>query len=255
MKLKNYSIAIVSVALLFSAASLAQTAPIAIGMDYGLSIIQTSQLSLAVQEVETAGAIVPKNIRGRVEFALNPYTLVRVAGGYGSTEEKQESEATFSNGLKSSGEATFNSSGFLGEGALIYQVPIDDKSVFAVRFGLGAGYYSYNFKQKGFQEQVFGGQVAREEYEEPEVKIAGFAQSFIIGLMIGGNAKVSATVEVAKLGLSFMKMTQDIEETLIDPNTNQETKRKAGERKADFNASNGLEDLAITVGLNLNLGQ
>lgn len=255
MKLKNYSIAIVSVALLLSAASLAQTAPIAVGVDYGLSIIQTSQLSLAVQQVGTVGAIVPKNIRGRVEFALNPYTLVRVAGGYGSTEEKQESEATFSSGLNSSAEAEFSSSGFLGEGALIYQVPIDDKSVFAVRFGLGAGYYSYNFKQKGFQEQVFGGQVAREEYEEPEVKISGFAQSFIIGLMIGGNAKVSATVEVAKLGLSFMKTTQDIEETLIDPNTGDETKRKVGERKADFNASNGLEDLAISVGLNLNLGQ
>jgi len=240
------SLLALGLSFLLMAPCFSQNSKLALGLDYGSGVIQPANL----YPIYTSGLLtafesqaVPKQLRGRLELTLNPLLLVRLSAGYGSTTEKQKSNSTSSigaiiNELEIKGKTT----GIPVESMIFLQTPIDKKEVFSVRLGLALGYYSYKTKITGFIDDAVTGE--RYDIDVPDIKISGFAQSFMIGASIQLSRKVSTFFEFSKLGFSFLKLKQDL------LNENDE---KVGEREEDYNAAPGLDDLGMAIGVSLGL--
>lgn len=230
---------------LLMSACFSQNSKLALGLDYGSGVIQPSNTYpffapgiLTTLESQT----VPKHLRGRLEFTLNPVILLKLSAGYGSTTEMQKWGYlyAFTNTIQIDVET--KTTGIPVEGAILFQTPIDKKEILNVRMGLVLGYYSYKTKITGFVDDGVTGE--RRDIDEPDITISGFAQSFMFGAGIQLSRKVSAFFEFSKLGFSFLKLKQNF----LDENN-----QKTGEREEDYNAAQGLDDLGMAIGVSLGL--
>jgi len=233
--------------LIFWGSAVGQESKIFVGLDYGSSVIQPSASvviytsGLRRQTIDGTG--VPKQVRGMVGFSFHSSILLRVAAGYASTQYKDRIQ--FSNTLL---ELEHELPGYSAEVAIIFHAPIDDQEKFNLLFGLGGGFYSYTLKSKyGSESLLPSGTITR----IPDDKFSGFAQTFIFGFSIRFTERLGITFELAKLklGLSMIKEKQDIlsiESQGIEP-------QKIGESEKNYNAAPGLEDLAMTLGVNFHL--
>lgn len=246
MQYLNRSLIVSGLILLLMVPCFSQNSKIWLGLDYGSGVIQPIDIfpiiipGIAdILEIQT----VPKHIRGRLEFMPNPMILLRFSGGYGSTTDEQKFETAF-NGTTYKFVKEVKTTGIPIEGTIFLQTPIENKEVFKVRLGLVLGYYSYKTKFTGFIERFAGGTGERSDIDEPDIKISGFAQSFMVGGSIQLSRKMSVFFEFSKLGFSFLKLKQDF---LNEDN------QKVGGREKDYNAAPGLDDLGMSIGVSLAL--
>jgi hypothetical protein len=246
MQYLNRFLIVLGLIFLLMVPCFSQSSKISLGLDYGSGVIQP----MNVRPIITTGfadilaiQTVPKHIRGRLEFMLNPMILLRFSGGYGSTTDEQKFEAA-SDGFANKFETEVKTTGIPIEGTIFLQTPVEKEEVFKVRLGLVLGYYSYKTRLTGFIESLEGGTGVRRDIDEPDIKISGFAQSFMVGGSIQLSRKISVFFEFSKLGFSFLKLKQDF---LNEDN------QKIGEREEDYNAAPGLDDLGMTIGVSLAL--
>lgn len=219
-----------------------------LGIDYGSAIIQLDPLSLLIISGDGDGpsinSIVPKNIRARFEYPFSKYVHLRITTGYGTTSSKYERNTQFDS-FSSRTEFKLSTSGFPLEGGIHFQAWKCKDSIILIRGGIVLGYYSYNNKVEGFDQ--FNGQ--RDEFTEPDVKISGVAQSFVVGCGIAVSENVTVIFELAKIGWSMIKIKQDIEIENTDG-----SREKIGEWKQDWNALTGTNDLSVVLGISFALG-
>jgi hypothetical protein len=159
------------------------------------------------------------------------------------------------NNLKLKDTATFSATGFPTEIALIFKTPFDARANLFFHFGVGFGYYVYNYQAEGKFQQLNSkteAKIVEEEYVNPQVTLAGGAQFFIMGLEMNINPRVSASLEVSKIGWSLMNLTQDILQQDVEAGeiTNE---KKYGFSRQDYSVKNGFEDIAVSLGLNWSL--
>lgn len=257
MKTKRLFVGAMGLLLGFAAATCAQTSKLAIGLDYGASIIQKGSLSIgdpvSSNNVVYSDFMVPRHVRAHLEYGPASRLVVRLAAGYGFMRD----QANFTRNVAGNGisgrlhrETKFSVAGFPVEASLIWRLPLDNGKRFSVHGGLGGGFYSYKFKVKQFYEIIDSSNPAaneRGEFEAPDLKLSGFAQFFLAGFALTLNKKLHATFEISKMGLSLLKW-------------NSEHEQSAGEvakvtSKRDYNAGRGFDDVAMTIGLGLKLGK
>jgi hypothetical protein len=258
MKIKWFLAEAISAWLALSMPALAQNSKIAVGLDYGTSLIQQGTLLLFDQDagvitIASSQELIPKNLRGRVEIGLGSVFLLRLSMGYGYTRDKLEYTEATTNASRYRLEAKFTAAGFPAETALLLQWPLDNGRNFTAHFGLGGGFYSYKFKIAGFEEQTAAVPNARDEFDKMEMKISGLAQFFVAGFDLRLNSRFKATLEISKLGLSLLKEKQETAGTTTPDFGNAITYKQTSEK--DYAAAGGINDLAFSLGLSLNLGK
>lgn len=268
--------------LLLRSPSHAQTSKLAVGIDFGTCLIQRGSLEFLENGGTTlisSGLLIPKNIRGNLEFNLSSNIRLRFSGGYGYTKEKLSTNAQLFGDYGSAiiypsqinRDVKFSAAGFPLECSAIFRLPFDDAGKFAVYFGVGGGYYFYKYNGTGFQEQntrpdslehsnspVY----VRGDLQSSELKIAGFAQFFLLGLDFRLTSRIKVNIEIGKIGLSGLSMKKSYEyaplrsgydyyyrgsSMLYQPPTIKET------RELDYNAGGGLSEVALLVGVSLDL--
>lgn len=234
----------------------AQSSRLAVGVDYGMSMIQASPSSLSRFILFPSGVMTPNNLRGHIDFNASSSFVLRFSMGYGATKENTEYTGTLqSNGVDGSEQlhrkTNVKVSGFPVEGAMLFQLPLDNEQRVGVHFGLGGGYYSYTFKGE-FISETKGSSIPSENYstrfEFPEMTISGPAQFFLLGFDLRLNSRLRGTLELSKLGLSGLKQKQ---EEKYESNS-YESKTQRNDK---YNAANGLNDVAFSFGVSLQLGK
>lgn len=250
--------------LFLSALAFAQPGKVTIGVDVGTSIIQRQPLFL-VEPVSYgfdvyvySDEMVPKNLRGRIELELGRGLALRFSAGYGFTGEKLQYFSQPAGATGGSGqfrqEEKFTARGFPLEAALLLKYPFQK---FGVHFGVVGGFYSYKFKSEGFSESTGNadpGQNYRRGLTGEELKISGFAQSFLMGVSLQISAKLEAAFEISKLGYSRLQEKQNdqrVISSIFDPLP---AVMARGTSRRDYNAGSGLEDIALSLGINLKMG-
>ena len=255
MKTKSFAVSGVGLWLVLSTPSFSQTSKLALGVDFGTSVIQIEPVFLpdfssGPGESINSDFVIPKNIRGRIELGLGRDFILRFAAGYGFMQDvaklTRSSQANGSNGSpRIYREAKFSVAGVPAEATMFWRVPLDDQGLLAIQFGLGGGFYSYKIKSKQFLEITGSsnpGDNGRLEFQAPEMKLSGPAQFFVAGFAIRLSSRASATFEISKLGFSMLKLRrQDDAEGFVE--------------KQDYNSGAGLSDVALALGINLNLSK
>ena len=240
----------ITIVLLFSIGLFSQEKRTTIGFDYGASFIQQNFYD---ENGEVFLALAPKNIRGVVTVPISQVTYLRLSAGFGMTSIKNEREAS-DDGFSSRFESEIKVSGLPLEGGLMFQVPVNNAGNILLRLGVMGGFYNYTIKQEGFSEFTSGNNTNREDFEDTDIKLSGIAQSFLFGLSVCLSESIQANLEFSKLGLSLLKIKEDVEVTEFNDQGVETGKRKIGESKQDFNAASGLNDLGISLGISVNLG-
>jgi hypothetical protein len=244
------------------APAFAQTGKFTIGLDYGAAMIQRAQpfffSPFSSSPLLPSDAVIPKNVRGHVDFNVSSSFALRLSVGYGMARHKSsftgKSEPAGSAQLHS--EATVTASGVPLEGVMLFQLPLNDTQRFAVHFGVGGGFYSYKLKTEGFDE-ITGSSVPSENrrinFSIPEVKLSGPAQFFLLGFDLRLNAKLRATFELSKLGFSGLKAKQEATNELNFPGG---PNLVITEKQQDnYNAGSGFNDIGLSFGMSLSLGK
>jgi len=232
------------------------------GFQVGTAHFQNVRLNLFNfdQELLTSSDdLVPVDLKVNFAYYFTPSVAVKFASGYGFSEQKNVNEIDYGKidmqNLKLTDSATFSATGFPTEIALIFKTPFDARANLFFHFGVGFGYYVYNYQAEGKFRQLMSKtaeKIIEEEYVNPQVSLSGGAQFFIMGLEMNINSRVSASLEVSKIGWSLMTLTQDILKQDIEAGeiTNE---KKYGFSRQDYSVKNGFEDIAVSLGLNWNL--
>ena len=211
------------------------------------------------QLLATSDDLVPVNLKVNFSYYFIPSLAVRFSSGYGFSKQKNTNEIDYGKidlqNLKLNESSTFSAAGFPTEAALIFKTPFDARANMFFHLGIGFGYYAYNYQAEGkFQKLTSktSEKIVTEKYINPQMTLSGGAQFFIMGLEMNINPRVSALLEVSKIGWSLMILTQDILKQDVESGeiTNE---RKYGYSRQDYAVKNGLEDIAISLGLNWNL--
>ena len=255
MRFQRIQVHTISWVMALAITASAQSGKMAVGVDYGSSFIQHGSLStVLVGDIEVgdfvvfrSGTLIPQNVRGRFELGLGSNLGLRFSAGYGST--KKSSEVS---GANYQSKAKFTASGFPVEGAMIFSLPLDNAKRFTTHFGLGGGYYSYKFKSEGFNEPT-GPPNSRQDLSGEEITISGPAQFFVAGFSLGINSKMRATFELSKLGLSWLKETQNNTYSINFASSDPINYTEISED--DYHAGSGFDDVALSFGISMNLGK
>lgn len=232
------------------------------GIQVGAAHFQNVSMNLLnfQQEILTSSEnIVPVNLMATFFYYFTPSLAVRFSSGYGFSQHKSNHEIDYGKidmmNLKVNDTSTFTATGFPTEVAVIFKTPFDARANLFFYLGAGLGYYVYNYQAEGALKKLTSktnAKISAEEYINPEMTLSGSAQFFIMGLEININPRVSASLEVSKLGWSSMILTQDILKQDVEAGviTNE---RKYGYSRQDYPVKNGVEDITIALGLNWNL--
>lgn len=90
----------------------------------------------------------------------------------------------------------FETTGFPIEAELLFAKPLTADNEFSIFFGIGAGYYNYNYSEEGESTGI--------TYKE-EIEITGIAQYFTFGSEVKITDQSTAFLQFKKPGLSFVK--------------------------------------------------
>lgn len=229
-----------------------------LGIEYGTGFFQQVRLNLTNFDGEilaTSENLVPTIFKANFHYYFTPNFALRFASGYGFAYQANKFFVDYSIidtlNLQLKDNTTFLMSGFPVETALIAQTSLDAQDKFMVHFGLGIGFYTYNYRAEGtfkqFQEDK---KPSEQEYINPEMTLSGWAQYFTAGMNIQINQYIGASFEVAKVGFSQMKIENDVvKQVRYDSNTINDF--KYGNQIQNYSTKSGLEDLAISAGFYL----
>lgn len=188
---------------------------------------------------------------------LSSSMALRFSAGYGFTREENRftgsfsSDSAFSNNY--SAGVRFTTAGMPIEGAIIFQLPVDGARRLGFHFGIGGGFYWYTTKIEAFQQREgnFDPPFQRDNVQAPEAKLTGPAQFFLLGFDFRINSKLCGHLEMSKLGFSWLKEKKEDQYELpiiIDDPFFYEDKYEE-----NHNAGSGLRDVALSLGISMNL--
>jgi len=229
------------------------------GINIGTGFFQHINLDLLnfKQEIlTTSDNLIPKNFKANFSYHFTPKLAIRFSSGYGFSRQKIQNEVDYGKinlmDIKLIDKSTFSVTGFPAEVALIFQTPVDVRASMFLHFGIGLGYYVYNYKAEGIFKEVSSKTNIQENYRNPEMTLSGIAQSFMLGFNINISSHIGTMLEVSKLGWSSMKLSRDIvkQENEAGDIINEE---KYGYQLKDYAIINGIDDLAVSFGIYWNL--
>ncbi|MBD3287191.1 hypothetical protein GF337_00160 [candidate division KSB1 bacterium] len=225
---------------------------------FGTGFFQDMQLNLTNFENEviaTSDQLVPATLQAEFNYYFHPKVGLRFSSGYGYSQVDDKSavnyeiidtdEAIYRN------KSTFKMSGFPVELAIVFRNSISQSQNIFLKLGLGVGYYAYNFRSEGALRKLDGETselIWEELYSNPELSLSGAAQFFLFGMDINITSEIGATLELSKVGLSFVKVKQDVVEQVIF-NREIENQIKYGYWERAYHPQNGLDDIALSVGI------
>jgi len=228
------------------------------GINLGTGFFQHINLDLVNFDQEiltTSDNLIPINFKANFSYYFTPKLAIRFSSGYGLSRQKSHKEIDFSKihskDVISKNESKFTVTGFPAEVALLFQTAVDPRANIFLHFGIGLGYYVYNYKAEGTSEELESKTNKwnmEENYINPEINLSGGAQFFVLGFDINIGPKVGATLEFSKIGWSMMKLTRDIVSQEIDAGEiAYET--KYGYERQDYAVMNGFNDIGVSLGI------
>jgi hypothetical protein len=228
------------------------------GINLGMGLFQNVNLNLVnfnQQVLTTSKNLIPINFKANFSYYFTPNWAIRFSSGYGFSRQTSNDETDFGKihtmNTIIKNESIFTVTGFPAEVALIFQTPVDVRATMSLHFGIGFGYYAYNYQADGTLkefESKTNKKVLEENYANPAMTLSGGAQFFILGFNINITPLVGATLEVSKVGWGMIKLTRDVIQQEVDAGKiSYET--KYGYERQDYTINNGLDDLAVSLGL------
>ncbi len=229
-----------------------------IGVIFGTGFFQQTRLELTnfKQEIiATSDYLVPTNFKADFSYYLTPHFALRFSSGYAFARQVNKYFVDYSRldsaEVKFSDKARFTMSGFPVETAMIFQMPVDADNTLFFHVGLGMGYYAYNYRTSGITKEassVTDRVNWQEEYLVPDVTLSGWAQFILFGIHLHVSKNVGASFELSKVGLSYVKIKQDIARLDIYGREIQ-NQFIYGVRQQDYNAQTGFDDVALSLGI------
>ena len=228
------------------------------GINLGTGFFQHVNLDLVnfnQQILTTSDNLIPINFKASFSYYFIPNLAIRFSSGYGYTQQKNQNNIDYSKiylkDIIAKDESTFSVTGFPAEVTMLFQTPIDVRANSFLHFGIGFGYYIYNYKAEGTVAELnseTNTKKLEENYVNPEINLAGAAQFFVLGFDIKLGSQVGATLEFSKIGWSSMKLTRDITSQQIEAGE-VEYEYKYGLWQQDYAVKNGFNDMAVSLGL------
>lgn len=227
------------------------------GFNIGTGLFQNVTMTLTNFQQEiltTSDNLIPINFKANFSYYFTPELVIRFSSGYGFAQQKDVNKVDYSKiylkDIIAKNESRFSVTGFPAEVTMIFQTPIDVRANTFLHFGIGVGYYVYNYKAEGTVQELESEtkiQKWEENYNNPAMSLSGGAQFFILGFDINIGPKVGATLEIAKVGWSRMKLTRDIVSQQIESGE-VEYENKYGYWQQDYAVKNGFDDIALSLG-------
>ena len=212
-------------------------------------------VSFDQQILTTSDNLIPKNFKASFSYYFIPNLAIRFSSGYGYAQQKNQNNIDYSKiylkDIVAKDEATFSVTGFPAEVTMLFQTPIDVRANSFLHFGIGFGYYIYNYKAEGTVAELnteTNTKKWEENYSNPEINLAGGAQFFVLGFDIKLGSQVGATLEFSKVGWSRLKLTRDITSQQIEAGE-VDYEYKYGLSQQDYTVKNGFNDMAVSLGL------
>jgi len=233
-----------------------------LGLNIGTGFFQHINMNLVnfnEQIVATSDNLIPINIKANFNYYFTPSIAIRFSSGFGFSQQKIQNEIDYNKidsiDVKFKDESNFSVTGFPAEFVLFFQTPVDVRANLLFHFGVGIGYYAYNYRAEGFFEEIqyeTNSQTKEKNYITPEITLSGIAQFFTLGFDIKVSEQLNATIEVSKVGWNLVKLTRDaIRQVVEDDEITYE--EKYGYYQDDYTIKNGLDDLALSIGISWNL--
>ena len=225
---------------------------------FGTGFFQNMTLDLVNfenQVITSSDQMVPATLQAEFNYFFHPNVAVRFSSGYGYSQFEDKGYVNYgiidTEQAKYHNKATFKMTGFPVDLAILFRNSVSkDQNIF-LKLGLGVGYYAYNFKSDGELRKIdaeTNALIWEEQYSNPTLSLSGAAQYFVFGMDINISSKIGASFELSKVGLSFVKVKQDVVEQVIY-NREVENQIKYGYWERAYHPQNGLDDIALSVGL------
>ncbi|MCI0493696.1 hypothetical protein L0Z72_01720, partial [candidate division KSB1 bacterium] len=229
-----------------------------LGISLGTGFFQDLKLNLVDfnnQIFNSSDELVPSCAKAYFWYNITPQFVFRFSSGLCFSRQTEYGQVNYaqidSMNVRYKDKAIFSMEGYPAEVALIFQYPLDSHKKMHINFGIGLGYYVYNYRTEGSYIQISSltdEMTWIEEYVNPEYTLSGWAQFFQLGLHLNLNKNFGAFFEFSKVGLSFMKIDQDmIKQNVYDRKV--EYSEKYGYRQRDYTAQSGFDDLTMAVGV------
>lgn len=217
--------------------------------------VKMELLNFDNQIIAISSPIIPLNIKANFYYHFTPKLALRFSSGYGffrsSSEDLIDPSIIHTEQKRVEEVANFSVTGFPAEMAVLFQAPLDVRANMFFHFGLGIGYYAYNYHAEGTSRQFnpkTNLQLLKENYINPEMTLSGFAQFFLMGFDLSLSNRIGATIEISKAGFSRLKLTRDIvTQEVSSGKIANET--KYGVSRQDYPLPVGLDDIGISFGL------
>jgi len=228
------------------------------GINLGTAFFQHVNLELVnfdQKVLATSDHLIPMNIKAYFSYYFTPKLAIRFSSGYGFFQ--QEDQNRIDNSKIYAGDtiakqtARFSVTGFPAEVTLLFQTPIDVRANSFLHFGVGIGYYIYNYKAEGNATQLnseTSQKIWEQDYANPEINLAGGAQFFVLGFDIKLGAGVGASLEFSKVGWSLMRLNRDALNQQVEAGK-VEFQYEYGYWQRDYPVKNGFDDMAVTLGV------
>ncbi len=228
------------------------------GFQIGSGLFQKVNLNLTnfdQQVVATSEHLLPLDLKASFYYFFTPNLAIRFASGYGFSQQKAKDYLDFSKihvGQKIyQSQSLFSVAGFPAEAVLLFQTPIDVRANSFLHFGIGLGYYVYNYQARGTIAELNAKTMVmlqEKKYRSPELTLSGAAQFFVLGFEIKVTSRMAAILELSKLGWSSMNLTQDHVHQQVESGKIT-FEYQYGFWKQNYGTRNGFEDIAMSLGV------
>jgi len=229
-----------------------------LGLTFGTGYFQDISLQLTdldKQLVATSDPLVPSQLKANFTYFFTNHVGIRFTSGYVFARQLNRSNVDFSQidslDFRYEEKARFKLSGYPLEAALVLQTPLDAKENFMINFGIGTGYYTYNYESNGSIKEfrASDGKILRdEEYDVPTTTLTGWAQFIFIGATMRISKTMGASFELSKIGFSNMYLENDVVKRQVYEREI-ENQFIYGFEKDDHTTRQGFNDISLNFGL------
>jgi len=229
------------------------------GLNLGTGLFQQVSVNLFdfnENVIATSEQLIPLNLKASFSYYFTPKLAIRFSSGYGFSQQRRKNNIDFNKinslNLKLKDESVFSITGFPAEVALVFKTQIDARANVFFHFGVGLGYYAYNYEAEGSYQEYESKtnyQQLERNYDSPEMTLSGSAQFFMLGFDMRMSQHIGATFEVSKLGWSAMTLTRDAVRQVLDDRGEIAYQIKYGYYQEDYTVKNGFDDIAISIGI------
>lgn len=228
------------------------------GFQLGSGLFQKVNVHLSdfdQQVIATSDDLLPLDLKASFYYFFTPNLAVRFASGYGFSEQKATNHLDYSkihlDEKIYQSETLFSVAGFPAEVTVLFQTPIDVRANSFLNFGIGLGYYVYNYQAKGTIRQLNAKTnipMEQEKYRSPELTLSGPAQFFVMGLETKVTSRMAAILELSKIGWSNMKLTQDYVSQSVESGSIT-FEYQYGFWQRHYGTKSGFDDIAMSLGV------